>query len=307
MALFQNHAGFNLTGNRLQLVEVNYKKKNFCLENTDEEYFNEFLDISVKETKFISVLQSAYDEIILRKPLNTNNVSFSLPHEFFKVANIPYDGTLISKDLIEHFKWEMSVLFPQYGSQEYIIQYIDVSKFKDGTDRRAVVIAALRKYLKIIHKFCTRNNLVLKFIDNAHIASNAALLLDNPASRDEYFMSILLSDKNLSLILLMNNIPVLFKIKHLDTVTDVIPKLLSEIGKLKEYNIPLSSIKKFYIAGDNISDSIIHRLEKTLSVSLIKYNPFNYIEVNPDLYDNDYYSNKFNSFVSAAGIALRLI
>ena len=307
MALFQNHAGFNLFGSKLQLVEVNYKTKNFCLENIDEEYFSEFLDLSIKETKFISVLQNAFDEIILRKPLNTNYVSFSLPHEFFRIAEIPYDATLIGEDLIDHLKWEISLLYPDYEARDYIVQYIDTKSGDNGTAKQAIVIAAIKKYLKIIHKFCVRNNLILKFIDNSHIASNSVIWLDNPASNNDYYVNIMLGRLNLSVILLKDNLPVYFKIKHLQSAADVIPKLLYEMGNLKDKKITLNSVKKVYISGDHISDNIIHRLEKALNISLIKYNPFNYIEANPALHENEFYTDKFNSFTSAAGIALRLI
>ena len=72
MNAFENHAGFNISSSRLQMVEVNFKSDQFHLENVDEVYFNEPLDFTHdKETKINSLLQSAYNELLIRKALKS--------------------------------------------------------------------------------------------------------------------------------------------------------------------------------------------------------------------------------------------
>ena len=53
----------------------------------------------------------------------------------------------------------------------------------------AIVFAIDKKYLKMLHKFCVRNNLILKYIDNAHIASNTFLKYEN--KNDDKFKCVL--------------------------------------------------------------------------------------------------------------------
>src|ERR1035438_3985362 len=86
MNSFENHAGFNISSSRLQVVEINFKSDQFLLENVDEAYFNERLNLEFdKETKINSLLQSAYNEILIRKPFKCNFVSFTVPLDLFHI------------------------------------------------------------------------------------------------------------------------------------------------------------------------------------------------------------------------------
>jgi len=105
MSFFYNHCGISISESKLQLVEVKYSDNNFIIENVEEEYFNEFLDFNFKETKFISILQSAFNNIIFRKPINAEYISFSLPLELFYINKIPIESTYSPKEQIEYYKW----------------------------------------------------------------------------------------------------------------------------------------------------------------------------------------------------------
>jgi Tfp pilus assembly PilM family ATPase len=98
---YGNHAGFNITSSKIQLVEINYKESGYILQNIDEVYFDERLKLSEdKETKVLSVLQAAFNEILLRNQLKSKTASFTLPPEIFYNIQIPYDNTLLSQDLM---------------------------------------------------------------------------------------------------------------------------------------------------------------------------------------------------------------
>lgn len=68
MAGFENHIGFNLSGTKLQIVEVNYLNDQFRLVNVDETYFNDPINFEIdKETKVGALLQGAFDELLIKK------------------------------------------------------------------------------------------------------------------------------------------------------------------------------------------------------------------------------------------------
>ena len=201
MSFFRSHAGFNITGDKIQIVEIDYKETDFSLENVDEEFYTEILDLSFSETKIINILQNTFNELILRKPLQTDYVSFSFPNNYFKIFQLPVDSGITSSDLKDHLKWEVSVLYPDYDPDSFITRYIENPNKTNEKTKDVVVFSAFKKYLKVIHKFCVRNNLILKFVDNSHIASNAFLM---NKSIDNAVASIFLEEKLFSISFLKN-------------------------------------------------------------------------------------------------------
>ena len=307
MAVFHNHCGLNITRGKLQIVEVIYREKHFFLENVDEEYFNDFLSFDVKETKFISILQSAFNELVIRKPLSSRIVSISLPNDLFRIVKIPYEDTLIDKDLTQHFKWELSVLFPNTLLEDFIIQEIKLDKSGYSNEKAAIVVGVLQKHIKAIHKFCVRNNLGLKFVDNAHIASNSFIYLENSTAKNVVYLSLYIYEKNFSLMILYDNFPVHFSVKKLESASDIIPSLSSELDKIEDLGLDLKSIQNYYAAGDCISDNFLQQVKEVLNISFVRYNPFKKLKLNPNLYENEHFTQNYNSFSAAAGIALRII
>lgn len=301
-----NHAGLNITNGKLQIVEVNNSNENFFLENIDEEFFSDFLNWSSKETKTITILQNAFDELILRKPLKTNIVSFTLPNSLFKIFDIPFDESLIDDDLREHIQWEVSQVIPTKNINDLLIQHIRINKNDICNIPTAIVFAIDKKYLKMLHKFCVRNNLILKYIDNAHIASNTFLKYENK-NDDKLTVSLYYSDKILSVVLLNNNLPISFKINKLESQSELIQKLSETLDDLKIFGIDDYNKTKTYIFGDNISESLLQQIKDSLNISPIMYNPFKLISMTPELSDNQFLSKNFNSFSAAAGIAFRLV
>src|SRR5665647_1328256 len=165
MNSFENHAGFNISSSRLQVVEINFKSDKFHLENVDEAYFNEPMNLAHdKETKINILLQSAYNELLIKNPIKCNFASFTLPLDLFHIMQVPYDNTLLNQDLIEEFRWEYTILYPFLPITELVIQYIEIDKNKLNEAGTAIVIALSRKFLQIIHNFCTYNKLKIRFI-----------------------------------------------------------------------------------------------------------------------------------------------
>ena len=304
MNLYDNRAGINITGGKIQIVEISRKDKKYFLENVDEEYFGEFLNFDEKETKFISILQNAFNELILRKPLKTANVSFSLPLDFFKVVELPYDENLSEKEISENLKWEFSVLFPFAKPEEFVINFFKVDRIKIRNEKKIIAVAILRKYLRSIRKFCERNNLELKTLDNAHLAANVAAALDEFSLPDEIYLSLYLNEKSFSVSVFSNGTPFYFKIKRLNKISDLNYILNSELESISTF-LKRDKIRKVFVAGENISDTLIERLKEATRLDAVKLHPFKNINAIPAVYNNDFYTGQFNSFASAAGIALR--
>lgn len=307
MNSFENHAGFNISSSRLQLVEINFKSDQFQLENVDEAYFNEPLNLMLdKETKINTLLQSAYNELIIRKPLKSNFVSFTLPLDLFHIMQIPYENTLLNQDLIEEFRWEYSILYPYLPISNFVIQYIEIDKNKINEAGSAIVIALPRKFLQIIHNFCTHNKLKIRFIDNAHIASDRALYVNNVLIDKGLILSVYFSDNNLSVIFSYDSKPVYLKTIQLEDAGKITQILLDEINNNQYLKVNKIFIENAFIAGEDLSVSLIKSLSDTIGLNFKFFNPFEKIKPETNLLHNKCYVEKYNSFSPAAGIALRL-
>ncbi len=319
MAGFENHIGFTISGSKLQLVEIIYKDRQFILDKVDEAYFNEPINMETdKETKIDSLLQGAFNEILIKKPLKSSFASFALPFELFHVMQVPYDNTLLHQDLVDEFKWEFSVLYPYVSTKDLVVQYIEVEKNNLITRNTMIAIAIQRKYLQMIHNFCKANNLKLKFIDNIHTASERALAASYPSAAKGLIMSIYITNKFLSLMYSLDGKPVYFKVIPLNDAGEIPSLLLNETALREPYpveegmsidyfpGINRNSIDNAFISGEEISESMIQTLSTTLGIDLTYFNPFERIKPDTELYTNKFYLEKNNSFSPAAGIAYRL-
>lgn len=307
MPAFKNHIGINLTNTKLQLVEINYSGEEFTLENIDEEYFSEFLDMNGKETRVLTILQSAFNELIMRKPLKSKLVSFTLPNECFLSARLPYENSLIQNDLLEQFKWELSALYPKISEDDLVVQFIKAEDFERLNSNTAIVIATFKKYLKILSNFCTHNELKLKYIDNAHIASDNIIALKDCSPNDEYVLSLYTAANFLSTAIIYNNRSVYFNITPAKNSAEVITRITEELNLNKFIKISPDSIAKVYIAGENLSDLLIEKIKESINKNPEKINPFEEISIPPALFANKMFTENASSFTAAAGIAFRMI
>ncbi|HEX2961999.1 MAG TPA: hypothetical protein VHO43_09430 [Ignavibacteriales bacterium] len=303
---FQNHAGINLTNAKMQLVEVNYSDEEFIIENADEEYFSEFLDLNAREPRIIATLQGAFDELVMRRPLKSKMVSFTLPNNLFHVVRLPYENTLVQADMLEEFKWELSTLFPKSSREEMVVQSIKVDDNKKISSS-AIVVATYRKYLKLLNNFCLKNGLKLKFVDNAHIASDRIISLNTSFTDREVVLSVYIAAESLSVTFLFKGKPIYFNIVSVLNAGEILPRLSEELEAGKAMKINPASISRAYISGDNIADSLLERAGKTLNIEFNRFNPFEEIKVNPEVFESRAFTERANSFSPAAGIAFRLV
>lgn len=307
MSRFENHAGFNITNSKLQVVEINFQENQYLLENVDEAYFNEPVNLEKdKETKISALLQGAFDELLIKKRLNSRLVSFTLPFDLFHCMQAPYDNSLLHQDLLEEFRWEFSVLYPYVHVQDLVIQYIEIEKNDFLEWNTTFVIGLPRKYLRIINNFCTVNSLKLRFIDHPHLASERALASSNSLLGYGLVLSVYFNNKHLSLIFLFNGKPIYFKHFPLNDAGEIPAFLLEELQSGKFLKINKSLIQTAFISGDETSEAVVQSLKNIIGIDFVYFNPFEKIKPVQNLFGNKCYSEKYNSFAPAAGIAFRI-
>ncbi len=307
MSGFDNHAGISLTEKKLQLVEVVYHRNQFILNNIDEAYFNDTISWeSEKDTKILELLQAAFNEIIIKKPLKSTSLSFTLPFDIFYLMQIPFDNTLLYRDLIEEFRWEFSILYPFANVKDLVIQYIEIEKNEFYSYNTAIVTAIPRKILFMLQNFCSSNNLKLKFVDNAHIASDRGLAVSGFIAEDGSTMSVYLSNKYLSIIFSAKGKPLQFSIIPVNDAADAKQNLKSLLNE-KSVSIPgISSIGEAFISGEEITETTVQTLRRDLNFNFVHFNPFERITLAENMWSDKNYTEKYNSFAAAAGIAFRL-
>lgn len=304
--MFSNHAGINLTDTKLQVVEINFRDDAFFLETVDQIFHAEHFNPELPEDKIISLLQNSFDKLNKRKPIYSVNVSFTLPNNFFKIFEIPYDESLVKKDLIEHFRWELSVLYPETDNEDFLLQHIEINKSEFIKEKRAIVIAIDKKHVHAINKFCEKNNLLLKFIDNVHLASNAFLYLEKPLIDNEISLSIYI-DQNFSSVSAMDGVhPFYFKILN-PSANSIFIELTETIKKMEDFNLSLNDFKRVLLYGQDITEEFEQKVKNFFGLPLKKVNPFERLKAENSVINNPFYKIKYNSFTAAAGIAIRII
>ena len=301
------HAGLNVSGTKLQLVEVLGSPDGVRLDNLNEVVFAEPIDYkSDNETKILAQLQTAFDEFRLKKPIKSRTLSFSLPLEMFYISQLPFDNTLLHRDNMEKFKWEFSVMYPFLIPEELILQYLEVEKNMIFTKNTALVYAIERKYLKMLEKFCETNDLKLGYIDNAHLASERALAISDSFIKRGLRLSVYVADKKLSIILSLDGKTISQKVHNLGNQNNIRQIIEDDLSPSLSKNIKKGLVQAAYITGESVTDLLVKNLTEKTGITFISFNPFDKLTTTPKILESTLYSQQFNSFSSAAGIAYRI-
>lgn len=304
---FENHAGFSISDSKLQVVEVNYLNDQFRLVNVDEIAFDEKINFEVdNEIKISALIQGAFGKLQNKKKLNSKLVSFTLPPELFYLMQIPYDNSLLYQDLLEEFKWELTVLYPFVNQKDLVLQYLEIEKNSFIDVNMALVFAMQRKYLQILDSFCNNNNLKLKFVDHVHIAAERSLSISNAINYKGLTLSVYLNQKFISMFFAFNSKPLSFKVIPLIDASEITDHLIKETSGSNILKIERSQIEAAFIFGEGVTNNLITTLKKVLGLDFIAFNPFDKIRPLTELYESKLYLEKYNSFASAAGIAYRI-
>jgi Tfp pilus assembly PilM family ATPase len=298
-----SHSGFSFTNVKLQLTEITAKQNHFTISRVDEVYFNEEIDFAKdKETKISSLLQAAFEELSIKNPITSNSASFSLPQELFITARLPIEDSLLYSDLLEEFRWQLSILHPYINWNDYVISFYEVDEKIIGLKNFALVFALNRKYIKIIHDFCSRNNLKLKLIDHCHLSANNVLNLNLFGETNNY-LSIYISPKTLSVLVSMGGKPLYYEdipIRSAYEVPSTIKDKLNDLNQ-KQLNFSLA-----FLFGDSTSAGIAKTLTEITEISFSLVNPFTTLKADPSIVTNKYYTETNHLFSTSAGVAARI-
>lgn len=304
--MFKNHIGINLTETKLQLVEISFKDDSFYLENVDQTIHTENMTTAFAEDKLIGILQSSFDKIAKRKPLNSQSISFALPNNYFKIFEVPYDNSLVKKDLHEHFRWEISILYPECDNDIFFIQHIEIDKSSIRSEKRAIIFAVAKNLVSAIHKFCKQNTLDLKYIDNAHLASNAFLYLNKQQVNSEITLSIYVDQRFSSISAVEGSFPFYFKVLD-PSNQNIFEELTGALSKFNDFNLSLNDFGRVLLFGQDLTDDFESKMKSFFGPSLVIINPFERLRTEESIIKNPLYRIKFNSFTAAAGIAIRIV
>ncbi len=303
---FEGHAGLNITGSKIQLVEIMNRGDQYTVENIDEAFFTESINFeSDKEPKISSLLQGAFSELAIKKSLQSGTVSFTLPFELFYIMQIPYDNTLLHPDLMQEFRFQLSILYPFIPVKDIAVQYIEVEKGNHSEFNTAVIIGLQRKYLLLLDKFCRQNSLRLKFVDNIHIASERALSVSQPTAEQDLVLSVYFNNKYLSVIYSSFGKLIYFKVIPVNDAAEIPTYLERETKPGGWLKVEKELIRSAYLCGEDISPSLAESLRKVLKIDFIQFNPFVNLQPGSGIFANRNYTNRANSFSPAAGIAIR--
>ena len=303
---FENHAGFNITSTKLQVVEVTGESGKIILSNLSEVFFNIPLDfIKDKETILLAKLQSAYDELKISSQLISKTISVALPIKLFYIIQLPFDNSLLYWDLLEEFRWELSVLFPHIQKDELSIQFFEIEKNMYITKNNAIVSAIPRKYIELIAKFCKSNELKLRFIDSAHFAAERSVILSDKAVPRGLTLSLHISENSTSVLYALDFKPIYTNVCSTKSEKEIITFIEEELSKETAHKINRKFISAAYISGENVTTELKHKLEYSAGIKFSKFNPFFKIDSEFAMQSKKLPAETFNSFAPAAGIAYR--
>ena len=301
MSILTNQLGLTLTESKIQLVEIVNKENSVYLENVDEEYFEEPIDIYTKEAKFIHILQNAFNEIILRKPVSSSKISIGLPPYFFKTFELPIDKNLTKNDVNDYIKWEISKLFPSYNTafsfQKIVLNSPNYEQFK-----KMLVFAIDQNFLKRIHKFCVRNNLKLQFVDNVHIAS-VALSKDIKSSKN--ILSLFIEDNQISSLLFSKGNLIFERNNKYKTVPEISQIVNEVIDNIKTNKI-VKSIDNLNLWGNSVTQELYNEITASTEINVERTNPFGKINLSNRMNDSKYVNDLAEKFSAPASIAFRI-
>jgi|GEM_PF-2891873 len=303
MPIFSNQAGINLTVSKLQLIEMSWDEENIILENADEEFLSGYIDKNTPEKELVSLIQEAYNQIIIRHPVNAKSVSFTLPTQLFEITELPIDDLLTKEDLSSHLNWEYSVMFPHKNADDFLLRYFETGNSEFQGVKKILTAAIEKRILKAVHKFCAANNLSLRFVDNVHFAAN---LLIRRNSTPSAYLSVYSDDDFFSFMIFEEGHPRYFKSFDEADLNLAAEKIKNEFSSFYSGQKEISEMKDIYVSGESFTESGISVFASRLNAGIQKIAPFSKLATSPRLFRKDLIGKKFHSFAGPIGIAARI-
>lgn len=303
MIHFDRHAGIKFSNLKMQIAELSLNNNNFFVTNIDEVYFNEELDFQKdKETKLNFILSSAFEELVLKKSITSNAVSFSLPQELFITSRFKFEPSLLDSDLKEDFKLQLAILYPYVNWSEYIIKYFEVDDPAPAFENTALIFALNRKVIRLLANICEKFNFKLNYVDHCHLASNN-LLINEKFETESVNLSFYISQKVLSALAARKGKPIYYQDIPLKNINEIPDLITGEVYKLKLLKL---NPHQSFLFGENISLKISDKLSELTSLNFNIVNPFTELKAGYEITANKFYTDANHLFTASVGTAIRL-
>lgn len=302
--------GLSVSSTKIQLVEIGIQDGNKCLNNVEEAVYTTSLNFSAdKEIVLLNNLQSAFDKLSAKDRLVNRQVSISLPPEFFYSFTVPADQTLVKQDLIDNFRWELSVLYPFITAEDYSINFYEIQKVNgnNSSERRVIVFALSRKIINLFLTVCKRYNLGIKLIDHAHFSADKSILLNRPELMNASIITVCVSNGYFSLEYLHNGKPQYFIGHQFASPSEFLTKLSEDLDFMNSEELNLSKLENFFLVGDSISEPMLNSVRQATRYPFQALNPFAGLVLGTGGINKEFLHTKNFTFNSAAGLCYRLV
>ena len=302
MSQLTSSIGINISEENVQLVEILEKENSYCIDNLDEEFFEESLSSNSKEAKYIHILQNSFNEIILRKALNSDSIIITLPPSFFNVIELPSDKNLNNNDLNEYIKWELSKIYPTKKENYFSFDKLTIETSKSESYNRTLVFSIPSVFLKIIHKFAVRNNLKLRSIDNAHTAAVRFFIND---FTNESKLSVYIEYGTFSYFLIEDSSITFEKTLKYKNISEITTFTQDVIDEITNRGLNRNEITGLILHGNFINDELKKNIINSLRIDLHEIDPFSKLSTNDNISDEFSTDQNRTRFLPAISAALR--
>ena len=301
----QRCAGLNVTPSGLQFVEVEKVSDQYIISNIDHALINPSINfIDNIDSSSAAQIQNAFDEIKNRNSITSSFLSFTLPPELFITIQLPYDNNLQHNEVIEEFRWELSMLFPFQSADELAVKYYQLGQQSPPGSTIALVVAVNKKNLLFCKNFCKKNNITPRFVDNASVSAN--YLICNNFRTDNGLRSVNVYYSSSLVTLFINNLSKPFFVKEFSRSNENYLRALAGTLSTEQINKIVSHPElKAFVTGENINDELISGLNSATSLNFKRCNPFDMFSVKNGIINSSQQADNLVLFTPAVGIASR--
>jgi len=159
----------------------------------------------------------------------------------------------------------------------------------------------------LLIKFCNRNNLILRYIDNEHLSAINLLNLFRHVDPAKVYMTLLIREKFASIVLTENALPIHVSVFTYEGVSELINSLAEKLESLSQKFDEVIDIEKSFVFGDAYTESTVLKIQESTGLILTSINPFSKINCSDNFQGKISSMSNLSHYTSATGIAVRLV
>ncbi|MHC1737000.1 MAG: hypothetical protein AB9882_03195 [Ignavibacteriaceae bacterium] len=299
----QNRIGVNITGTKLQFIEILSDNTEVRILNIGEQYFPGNIDwFFEKETVIEEILRVALRESVFSGKTNSKIVSFSFPLEVFRIFCSHYIRQLDKNELLRYYKWELSVLYPYLHISDYSISTAFLKSDSLLDDNRVIVAALYKRLMKVLLNLCREVGIIVGAVDTSHFAFDKTVQFLHKEFVRDISVTVYLDSNYFSFELFNEGNAVFYKM--LPAKYDYYELLFDPEKIDPDLKSVMKRIKKIYLCNEGSSE--IHTAFKEVNgAQIISSDLLSRLIVDDELKQKIGILNQQDYF-SAAGMAFRV-